>query len=283
MIVRPLLRWLLTKLYRVKVNGVDQIKDLDENVIIVANHSSFLDVILLWVFLPIDQTFAVNTHIARSWMLRIASRLFETFPMDPTNPLSMRGLIKKVESGANVVIFPEGRITVTGSLMKIYQGPGMVSVRTGARILPVRIDGAQFSPFSRLRGLVRQRLFPQISLSVLPPEKLAVPENIRGRARRERAGKILSDIMTNMVFETSNYKTTLFDTLLDARKINGNKHPIAEDVQRVSLDYGTMLVKVIALGKALTAHTSRGEYVGIMMPSALSAISCALKSTRDAI
>ena len=51
---RTFLRWLLLRFYKVQVTGLEEIEKLDENVIIVANHTSFLDVILLWAFLPKD-------------------------------------------------------------------------------------------------------------------------------------------------------------------------------------------------------------------------------------
>lgn len=271
-VLRRVLRWVLIKCYKVDVKGLKNLDQLGDNAIIIANHTSYLDVVLLYAFLPVELTFAVNTQVAKSWMLRVMRPFFETFSMDPTNPLSMRSLIKRVQQGGNVVIFPEGRITVTGALMKIYQGPGLVAVRSGTDVLPVSIDGAQYSPFSRLGGLVRRRLFPEITLNILEPKKLDVAEHYRGRARRERAGKILSDIMTDMVFETSNYKTSLFDRLLDARKIHGGKHIIAEDIQRTPIDYNTLITRSLVLGKALTACSQRDEYVGVLLPGALSTL-----------
>ena len=46
------------------------------------------------------------------------------------------------------VIFPEGRITVTGALMKVYEGPGLLADKANAPIVPIRIDGAQYIYFS---------------------------------------------------------------------------------------------------------------------------------------
>jgi len=270
--LKSILRWILSAFYKVEVKGLENYEGLKDNVIIVANHTSFLDALLLYAFLPLDMTFAVNTHVAKGWMLKLSSRFVGLFPMDPTNPLSIRALIKKVRSGDNVAIFPEGRITVTGSLMKIYHGPGLVADKTGAMVLPICIDGAQYTPFSHLRGRVRLRWFPEIKLTVLQPRKLHVDDAIRGRARREKAGKILSDVMTDMVFSSSNFKTTLFDRLLDARIVHGGKKVIAEDVNRKPINYDTMVTKCFALGKELTKYSNRGEAIGMLLPGALSSL-----------
>jgi acyl-[acyl-carrier-protein]-phospholipid O-acyltransferase/long-chain-fatty-acid--[acyl-carrier-protein] ligase len=103
-----------------------------------------------------------------------ALKLFRAFPVDPTNPMSTKAMVKAVKEGNTLVIFPEGRITVTGALMKVFDGPGMVADKADAPIIPVRIDGAQFTPFSRLRGKVRLRSFPKISLTILPPRRFAI-------------------------------------------------------------------------------------------------------------
>ncbi|MDH5325971.1 MAG: AMP-binding protein [Gammaproteobacteria bacterium] len=263
---------IMSLFYKVEVRGLEKLKTLDENVIIVANHTSFLDALLLYCFIPINMTFAVNTHVAGGWVLKFVRRLVHLFPMDPGNPLAIRALIRKVQEGENVVIFPEGRITVTGSLMKIYHGPGLVAVRTNATVVPVCIDGAQYSPFSRMKGRIRTRWFPEISLSILDPRKLKMDNEVSGRARRTRAGKILSDVMTEMVFASSPYRTTIFDRLLDARIVHGGKHIVGEDINRKPINYDTVVTKCLALGKELTKHSSRGEYVGVLLPGALSTL-----------
>ena len=102
------------------------------------------------------------------------------------------------------VIFPEGRITVTGALMKVFDGPGMVADKADAPIMPVRIDGAQYTPFSRLRGKVRLRWFPKITLTVLPPRRSTMDRRLRGRERRAAPSARLYDVMSDMIFATSN-------------------------------------------------------------------------------
>ena len=188
------------------------------------NHTSFLDAALLAVFLPDRLTFAINTEISKRWWIKPLLVMVEAFPLDPTNPYSIKSLIRYIEQDKRAAIFPEGRITVTGSLMKIYPGPGLVADKSGAMLLPVRIDGAQYTPFSRLRGRIRLRWFPRITLTILPPRRFHIPPEVRGRERRRDAGKQLADLMTEMMFATSNYRRTLFGALLDARRVHGGRH-----------------------------------------------------------
>ena len=83
--------------------------------------------------------------MAKRWWVKPAFALSTWSPSIPTNPLAIRTLVEDVKKGRKIVIFPEGRITVTGTLMKVYEGPGAIAQMADAKVLPVRIDGAQFS------------------------------------------------------------------------------------------------------------------------------------------
>ena len=209
----------------------------NEKIIIVANHLSYLDAALLATYFPSKLTFAINTQVAQHWLVRPFLKLIETFPLDPTNPMAAKSLIESIKDKNHVVIFPEGRITVTGGLMKVYEGSGMIADKSGAHIVPVRIDGAQYTPFSRLKGNIRTRWFPKITLTVLEPKKFDIPEDIKGGARRRMAGSQLSDMMTLMMFQASNFRKTLFQSLLDAKTTHGASRVIAEDIQRNPITY----------------------------------------------
>ena len=68
--LKRFLHWLLTLLFRVKVVGLENYTHAGDRVLIIANHTSFLDPLLLGVFLPDDITFAINTQISQRWWLK---------------------------------------------------------------------------------------------------------------------------------------------------------------------------------------------------------------------
>jgi len=265
-VFKALVRGALKLFYRVEVHGSEHMPAPGERAVVVVNHVSFLDGLLLAAFLPGKPTFAVATRIAQAWWVKPFLGLFDAFPVDPTNPMAAKAMVKAVREGRTLVIFPEGRITVTGALMKVFDGPGMVADKADAPIVPVRIDGAQFTPFSRLKGKVRLRTFPKIALTVLPPQRFQV-EGDTARQRRAAAGAKLYDVMSDTIFATSNIDRTLFTALLDAAAIHGPATPIVEDVKREPLTYRRLVAGSLALSRPLAAMTRPGEAVGVLLPN----------------
>jgi acyl-[acyl-carrier-protein]-phospholipid O-acyltransferase/long-chain-fatty-acid--[acyl-carrier-protein] ligase len=266
-VIKSLVRGILRLLYRVEVEGAENMPKPGERAVVVVNHVSWLDGLLLAVFLPGKPVFAVHTAVTQRWWMKPALKLFHAFPVDPTNPMSAKAMVRAVKEGNTLVIFPEGRITVTGALMKVFDGPGMVADKADAPIVPVRIDGAQLTPFSYLRGKVRTRTFPKITLTVLPPRRFHVEGEMTARQRRAAAGRRLYDEMSGMIFATSDTNRTLFEALLDAKYLGGAKKQVVEDVKREPLTYARLITASLALGKALEPVAKPGEAVGVLLPN----------------
>jgi len=264
---KAVVRLALKLLYRVEVAGLEHMPEPGERAVVVVNHLSFLDGVLLGAFLPGKPTFAVNTQIARSWWVKPFLGLFKAFPVDPTNPMAAKAMVKAVREGRTLVIFPEGRITVTGALMKVFDGPGMVADKADAPIIPVRLNGPQYTPFSRMKGKVRQRWFPKISIDVLPPRRFAIEGEMSAKERRAIAGRRLYDEMSRMIFETSDTQRTLFTALCDASALHGGKALVVEDVKREPLSYARLITAAGLLGKRLEQGTQQGEAIGLLLPN----------------
>jgi len=262
-----LLRCLLKLLYRVQIIGLDNYYAAGNRVLIVANHTSLLDGVLLYAWLPETPTFAINTHIAQQTRFRWFLKFVDLFIMDPDSPLSVKSMIKFIKHDKKAVIFPEGRITTTGVLMKIYAGPGLVADKAGATILPVAIDGAQLSLFSYMRGTGHISWFPRITLRFLPPERFAINPAIKGHARREAAARALQNLMYKIHFSTYDFNKTIMSALLEASRRNGRHQVIIEDINREPLSYKMLITRALILARLVKRQTSPGEHVGVLLPN----------------
>src|SRR3984885_5675694 len=265
-IVRACLRGLLRLLFRVSIRG-DATVFQNERTLIVANHESFLDGLLLGVFLPVAATFVVHTEVLKSAWVRWLLRFVPHLAVDSTSPLAIKVICRLVESGTPVVIFPEGRLTITGSLMKVYDGAGFVAARTGATVVPIRIDGAGRSYFGRLAGLFPRKLFPRIRLVIQPRRRIEMPKLPSAKLRRRRAGELMRRILLDMLVATRPERT-LFQAFLDARETFGAGYPLVQDIRMEEETYGSLLRMALALARLLKPLTREGATVGVLTPNA---------------
>ncbi|MDE1996873.1 MAG: MFS transporter, partial [Rhizobiaceae bacterium] len=122
---------------RLEVEGLENIKKAGPAPIIALNHVSLLDGALALAITEEEPVFAIDYKIAQAWWVRPFLKMCRFLPLDPTKPMATRSLIKVIQDGSPIGIFPEGRLTVTGTLMKVYDGAAMVADKTGAMIVPV--------------------------------------------------------------------------------------------------------------------------------------------------
>ncbi|HLH90454.1 MAG TPA: acyl-[ACP]--phospholipid O-acyltransferase [Xanthobacteraceae bacterium] len=268
-LLRDFLTVAFRSIFRLEVTGLENVAKGGPNAIIALNHVSFLDASLALSFLDTEPVFAIDSGIAQRWWAKPFLRFTRALPLDPTKPMATRTLIQAVQGGQSLIIFPEGRITVTGSLMKVYDGAGLIAEKSGAMVVPVRIEGLEATFFSRLgRHQVRRRLFPKVKATVLPPVRLEVDPALRGKKRRIAAGAALYQVMSDLVFRTTSTDRSVIEAVVDAAKEHGRSRVAVEDPVTGALSYRKLLAGASVLGRKLIPLTEPGEAVGVMLPNA---------------
>ncbi|MCR0985077.1 acyl-[ACP]--phospholipid O-acyltransferase [Roseomonas populi] len=264
-VLRTLFRGYFDTFHGVDVRGLENYRAAGDRLVIVSNHLSFADACLIACYLPRSPTFAVNTAIADRWWTRPFLAAVEVFKVDIASPFAIKRMVEAVrDGGRQLMIFPEGRLTKTGALMKVYEGAGVVADKSGAKVLPISIQGLQFTRLSRLKGRLPMRWFPRLSITILPAVELR-PEGaaeMTPRKRREAVGLALGDLMTDAVYRSKPVDRTIFEALLDARDLHGGGTPIAEDIAREPISYDRIVTGALALGRKIAAFDDAARLAG---------------------
>ncbi len=261
-----ILRTILKAVFRVKLIG-DTSTFINPRTLVVANHESFLDGLLLGLMMPVDAMFVVHSQVANHPFMGPMLRFIPHLAVDSTSPLAIKQIVKLVETGKPVVIFPEGRITKTGSLMKVYDGAAFVAAKTGATVVPVRIDGAARSYFGRLAGVYPRKLFPKVTIAIQPRRSIPMPDLPSAKLRRRRSGELMRNILLDMLVATRPQRT-IFTAFLDGKATFGANYKLVEDVRLQEESYGTLLKMALGLMRIMERISSPGEVIGVLTPNA---------------
>jgi acyl-[acyl-carrier-protein]-phospholipid O-acyltransferase/long-chain-fatty-acid--[acyl-carrier-protein] ligase len=149
--------WLLTHtVYRVRVRGEEHIP-AHGGALIVANHVSFVDGLLLLTSTSRMIRFVVYADYAEKPLLRWMARTMGVIPIKATG--GARALVQSIQlardavaNGEVVCIFPEGSITRSGQMQSFNRGMLKIVEGTGAPIIPAHLHGLWGSIFSYFGG-----------------------------------------------------------------------------------------------------------------------------------
>ncbi|CAI9005245.1 fused 2-acylglycerophospho-ethanolamine acyltransferase/acyl-acyl carrier protein synthetase [Brevibacillus sp. IT-7CA2] len=265
-LIYSFLKTILMLWFRPRVLGLSKI-DLSKPSLITPNHVSLLDAVLLSFCLPKEATFVVNTEIAKRFAFFLRFR--KHIAIDPLNPYSIRHMLRVLRNGHTLVIFPEGRITTTGGIMKIYSGVGYLALRTGVTVYPIIIKGLERSIFSYLKGKLKLSWFPDVTITVGTPFTIERDQNLSMREQKATANDRILRILQEGLFESQmKQNVNLFDEVLEAARLNGAKMEIAKDLTS-AIDYKTLLIGSYLLGNKLQPMLLGKPVVGVFLPNSV--------------
>lgn len=135
--------------YSLEIRGREHIRGIKEPCLIISNHNMHLDQAMLLRSMPsgFRQRVAIAAAATDIYGNRFrgfwASLLGNAFPFAKQGSgirESLENVARMLDGGWNVLLFPEGKLTVIGPMKPFKSGIGLLAMETGAPVLPMRID-----------------------------------------------------------------------------------------------------------------------------------------------
>src|SRR5581483_11877396 len=265
--MKPFLRWLLRLLFRFRGYNESVLKTPGP-VLLIPNHTSWIDWLFLGAYLDDDWKFVVSSVAAQtSWLHRKIMLNRRTFPIDTNSPYAVKRMAEHLQTKGRLVLFAEGRLSRTGTLMKLFDGTGFLLHKTSATVITCYLRGARRLPLSPHPGW-RQWL-PTVTAHFSKP---LTPPKFEGLSTTQARTRLTDWLRNQMVQQQFDVETEFGPRdLLTAIVQAARRHPrriILEDATRQPLTYWRLLVGADVLAQSLGRTLSTdGARVGILLPN----------------
>ncbi len=272
-LLRPLW-WLITHtIYRLRVFNRENVP-ASGPVLLVCNHVSYIDWMLIWVACPRRLRFVAWAGWNKNPLLRLFLRFTKSIPVDgqagPKAIVSaLREISNALDRGEAICIFPEARLTRTGAMLPFHRGFERIlkQTKTTVAVVPVCISQIWGSIFSYRGGRIvwkwPERIpYPAALMFGAPlPSTVTAPE-VRLKIQELSAQTAILDsdrsrpVHRHFVRVASRFQQLFRPCLIDTTAAK----------PRV-LSYAKTLIGAILLGRWLRTRIGAEQNVGLWLPS----------------
>ena len=266
--MKILLRLLVRWLFRFRAYN-EAVLNAPGPVLLIPNHQTLIDWLFVGVCLDEDWRFVVSSVAAQtSWLHRKISINRRTFLIDNTSPYSLKRIAGYLQAGGRLVLFAEGRLSRTGSLMKLFDGTGFLLHKTRAKVITCYLRGVDRQRLTVHRNL--KQWFPRVTAhfsEVLLPPKV---EKVNTSQARNALTNWLRDQMVSQQFVIEMQQGPR--TVLAAAAETARSRPrfvVLEDATRQGLTFRGLMVGVDLMARQWRAMlgADRYESIGVLLPN----------------
>lgn len=268
--MKPLLRLLVRLLFRFRAFNEAALKTPGP-VLLIPNHTSWFDWLFLGVCLEDDWRFVTSSTTAqKSWFHKFVMLNDRTFPIDNASPYAVKHMAEFLQKGGKLVLFAEGRLSRTGTLMKLFDGTGFLIHKTHAKVITAYLRGASRLPFSPNSGW--KRWFPPVTVhfsDLLTPPK---EEHLSTAQSRSLFTRWVRDQMVDQQFrmEMEFGPATVPAAIAEAASDEPGK-VILEDATQTELTYRKLFIGARLMGERIAqacgTPTSGPARIGVLLPN----------------
>ena len=236
-------------------------------VLLIPNHVSWFDWLFIGVCLDDSWKFVTSATTAeKSWFHRFVMKNRRTFPIDNASPYAVKHMAEFLSKGGKLVLFAEGRLSRTGTLMKLFDGTGFLIHKTHAKVITAYLRGASRLPLSPHPGI--KRWFPTITahfsdaLSAPHQEHLSTAQSRSLFTRWLRDQMVGQQFRTEMEFGPATVPAAIAETAAaEPGKV------ILEDATLTELTYRKLFIGAELMGERLAAPCATTPRVGVLLPN----------------
>lgn len=274
-VLRPVW-WIVTHtIYRLRVFDKTNIPRRGP-VLLVCNHVSYVDWMLIWVACPRKVRFVAWAGWKKNPLLRIFLRVTNSIPIDgnsgpKTIVAGLRTIREALDRDEVICIFPEARLTRTGTMLPFQRGFERVlkQTKTAVAIIPVCISQLWGSIFSYRGGRVVWKLPERIPYPVavtfgeVMPSTSTAPE-VRLRIQELSAETAIRDgdrsrpAHRHFVHVATRYRQMFRPCFIDTTS-----------AQPRTLSYAKALVGAMVISRWLKRQIGDEKNVGVWLPSSV--------------
>ncbi|HTI73278.1 MAG TPA: AMP-binding protein, partial [Candidatus Limnocylindria bacterium] len=210
-----------------------------------------------------------STTAGASWIHRRIMTGKRTFPIDTSSPYAAKRMAEFLANKGRLVLFPEGRISMTGSLMKLFDGTGFLLKKSNAKVITCYLRNASRVPWVRHDGWTCW--FPRVSAHFSRPVTAPSWPDLPNAISRERLTNWLYREMSRQQFEVEMElgPTTVLAAIAETAGFLPRKK-IMEDISLAPLTYRRLMVGTELLAGALERNLAAGtggRRIAVLLPN----------------
>ncbi len=256
---------LTSSIYRIKTQGRNNIPK-EGGALLVSNHVSFIDALLIMAVCPRPIRFIVFKDIYEKKGLHFFLKIMRAIPVSsaqrPRELLtSLKEAAKALQNGELVCIFAEGEITRTGMMLPVRRGYEYILKETPAPVIPICLHGVWGSIFSFKGHKFFWKMPSQLPYHLRIHFGQPLPSTVEPAELRQ----VMEELGADAAIAAKDRMPLLHHQWIQAARRNWRQVAMV-DTLSPPITMGQSLWRSIILARRLAAEWGRQETVGIMLP-----------------
>lgn len=188
----------VNKYARIHVRGLEKLENIDGPRLIICNHLSNADgLVLNQVLKSLDPTFVAGVKLSKNAMTTIGLNVVKTTSIKP-NSADMEGIkkiIQLVKAGESILIFPEGTRSRTGQMIEAKKGIALIVKMTKVKILPIGLYGTEkLLPINK-EGQMSAENFHHADVHLVIGDEFELPTRDKGMDKKVYTDHVIRFMM----------------------------------------------------------------------------------------